>query len=314
MALAKSFDEARGNQRLRNGDVTIGVHGTTLGTEFFDGSEGKPHAAMLEFSPGRSSTPHFHAVDQFQISIKGRAKMGRHDMETYGVHFSRAYTPYGPFVSDKDVGLVCFNLHSLVDRRWRANHLPQEAEALRQVPNRNPWQITTHARFPATHQEDVVLQDISGLQDEFGLGGYSLSMKSNARCKTPDCSRGEGQYLVLVEGSILHEEKELKAPALVFVYPQERAYEARAGASGARALVINFPVDTNKVAKAGANGRQEAGPLKVMGCDLCSFVYDEEAGLANEGFAPGTRWDQVPDDWTCPDCGATKHEFHSLEF
>jgi len=312
MALAKAYEEAKVNQRKRTGDVKNGVEGTTLGTEFFDGSQGIPHAALLEFSPGRASQPHFHPVDQFQIAIRGKAKMGRHDMTPYSVHFSRAYTPYGPFVSDEKAGLACFNLHSLVDRSWRAMHLPQEADALKQVKNRDPWQITTPAIFPHSPSKDAVLEEIPGLQDENGLAGHTLSMSPNAECHSP-APKGNGQYLIVVEGGIVHEGKELKAPSLVFVYPDEPAYRVRAGAAGAKALVVNFPASGNKGDEAAADDRQ-AGEHKVVGCDLCSFVYDEGAGLPEEGIAPGTRWQDVPDDWTCPDCGASKREFHSVDF
>jgi len=47
-------------------------------------------------------------------------------------------------------------------------------------------------------------------------------------------------------------------------------------------------------------------------CDLCGFTYDEAAGLAQEGFAPGTRWEDIPDDWSCPDCGQAKADFAQL--
>jgi rubredoxin len=47
-------------------------------------------------------------------------------------------------------------------------------------------------------------------------------------------------------------------------------------------------------------------------CQICNFTYDEEKGLPDEGIAPGTPWSQVPDDWACPDCGATKADFEKL--
>ncbi len=37
-------------------------------------------------------------------------------------------------------------------------------------------------------------------------------------------------------------------------------------------------------------------------CTDCSYVYDESVGCPREGFAPGTRWSQIPDDWACPQC------------
>jgi rubredoxin len=37
-------------------------------------------------------------------------------------------------------------------------------------------------------------------------------------------------------------------------------------------------------------------------CPGCGFVYDEKTGCPREGFAPDTSWDELPDDWACPDC------------
>jgi len=34
----------------------------------------------------------------------------------------------------------------------------------------------------------------------------------------------------------------------------------------------------------------------------CDYTYDEAKGAAREGFLAGTRWSDIPDDWTCPDC------------
>ena len=47
----------------------------------------------------------------------------------------------------------------------------------------------------------------------------------------------------------------------------------------------------------------------VWECELCGFVYDEAAGAPEDGLAPGTRWAEVPDTWSCPDCGAGKADF-----
>ena len=37
-------------------------------------------------------------------------------------------------------------------------------------------------------------------------------------------------------------------------------------------------------------------------CPVCDYVYDEAKGDVREGFPPGTRWEEIPDDWCCPDC------------
>lgn len=52
---------------------------------------------------------------------------------------------------------------------------------------------------------------------------------------------------------------------------------------------------------------------RVFMCVICGFLYEEEKGLPEEGIAPGTRWEDIPDTWTCPDCGATKDDFEMIE-
>jgi len=47
-------------------------------------------------------------------------------------------------------------------------------------------------------------------------------------------------------------------------------------------------------------------------CSVCGFVYDEAAGMPEEGVEPGTAWDDIPDDWVCPDCGAPKQDFEMI--
>jgi rubredoxin len=54
-------------------------------------------------------------------------------------------------------------------------------------------------------------------------------------------------------------------------------------------------------------------PYKSWLCIICGWVYDEEAGSPEDGIAPGTRWEDVPDYWVCPDCGAGKEDFEMIE-
>lgn len=48
-------------------------------------------------------------------------------------------------------------------------------------------------------------------------------------------------------------------------------------------------------------------------CLICGFIYDEAAGLPGEGIAPGTRWEEVPVNWVCPECGARKEDFEMVQ-
>jgi rubredoxin len=53
--------------------------------------------------------------------------------------------------------------------------------------------------------------------------------------------------------------------------------------------------------------------MKTYQCIVCGFIYDEAAGMPDEGIAPGTRWTDIPEDWSCPDCGVAKSDFEMVE-
>lgn len=53
--------------------------------------------------------------------------------------------------------------------------------------------------------------------------------------------------------------------------------------------------------------------FRVWQCVLCGFMYDEAAGMPEDGIPPGTRWEDIPDDWVCPECSATKIDFEMVE-
>ena len=53
--------------------------------------------------------------------------------------------------------------------------------------------------------------------------------------------------------------------------------------------------------------------MRKWQCLVCSFVYEEALGLPDDGIAPGTSWDEIPDDWICPECGVGKEDFDMVE-
>lgn len=48
-------------------------------------------------------------------------------------------------------------------------------------------------------------------------------------------------------------------------------------------------------------------------CDPCGWEYDEAVGYEEGGIAPGTKWEDIPDDFECPICSAGKDEFKPAE-
>ena len=85
-------------------------------------------------------------------------------------------------------------------------------------------------------------------------------------------------------------------------------------------LVVSLDKDESagEAEATGSNAATQTQPsaddLKQWVCVICGWVYDEAAGLPEEGIAPGTRWADVPEDWRCPLCDVGKEDFALVEF
>lgn len=53
--------------------------------------------------------------------------------------------------------------------------------------------------------------------------------------------------------------------------------------------------------------------MKKYECTVCGWVYDPEVGDSDGGIEPGTAFEDIPEDWVCPLCGATKDDFELVE-
>ena len=85
--------------------------------------------------------------------------------------------------------------------------------------------------------------------------------------------------------------------------------------SGMPGLAPTPAVKTNIQAQAAA---VEASPTSTSSyrqweCIVCGIIYDEAQGWPDEGIAAGTLWEEVPEDWLCPDCGVGKSDFEMIE-
>lgn len=48
-------------------------------------------------------------------------------------------------------------------------------------------------------------------------------------------------------------------------------------------------------------------------CDICGYIYDPALGDPSNGIPAGTSFDDLPDDWVCPECGVPKEDFSPLD-
>ena len=48
-------------------------------------------------------------------------------------------------------------------------------------------------------------------------------------------------------------------------------------------------------------------------CTVCGYIYDPDIGDEDGGIAPGTAFEDIPDDWTCPQCNVGKEDFEPYD-
>lgn len=53
--------------------------------------------------------------------------------------------------------------------------------------------------------------------------------------------------------------------------------------------------------------------MKKYECVACGYIYEEELGDPDSGIAPGTKFEDIPDDWLCPVCGVGKDDFEEVK-
>ncbi len=53
--------------------------------------------------------------------------------------------------------------------------------------------------------------------------------------------------------------------------------------------------------------------MKKYVCDVCGYIYDEAEGDPDAGIAAGTKWEDLPEDFECPMCGASKDQFSLVD-
>lgn len=87
------------------------------------------------------------------------------------------------------------------------------------------------------------------------------------------------------------------------------AYATAPGAHTAAARGANTAAATIVVESAAVDA-----DFKQWVCVICGWVYDEAAGLPEEGIAPGTRFEDIDDEWRCPLCDVGKEDFVVVEF
>ena len=203
-----------------------------------------PVAFLVEKDAGAVVHPHFHQADQFQVVMGGSGQLGRHEVASVAVHYTDAWSAYGPIVAAGD-GVAWFTLRNAWDpgarympgaraelRAGRGHHQHREAT----VPPEPPVATSTLAALSAPECRPVLEQAADG------MAGWRYRLPPGASVRGADPAAGGGQFWLLLAGSLgLANHPALPAQSCVFVSPDEVALDGSAGETGAELLCLQFP-------------------------------------------------------------------------
>lgn len=251
MILTANSETARQTTRRKTGS---GWHTTFIGENRNTLKQGQaapaagvlyPMAFLVEKEPHAVVKPHFHQADQYQIVVQGGGRLGTHDVGSVAVHYTDAWSAYGPIVA-ADEGIAWFTLRNTWDSG--ARYMPGARDQLRAARARNcQHREATAAPLPAASAEELArpgLWDCMPVlaQTADGMAAWRYRQPANAGVRGPDPCEGGGQFWIVLSGSASAAGSALLPPnSCVFVGPQDPALALLAGPGGAEMLCVQFP-------------------------------------------------------------------------
>jgi hypothetical protein len=202
-----------------------------------------PMAFLVEKEAGAVVRPHFHQADQFQVVVQGGGRLGRHDIGTVAVHYTDAWSAYGPIVAAEE-GVSWFTLRNTWDpgakympsarpelRAARARHQHRESTS----PPMAPWSTAELGRLGSV---DCVTE----MATPDGMASWRFRLPGDATATGPDPGNGGGQFWLVLAGNARCDGSALlPEDSCVFVGPEDRALAVSAGPEGAELLCVQFP-------------------------------------------------------------------------
>lgn len=203
-----------------------------------------PMAFLVEKEAGAVVHPHFHQADQYQVIVQGSGRLGIHDVASVAIHYTDAYSAYGPIVAAEE-GVAWFTLRNAWDPG--ARYMPEHRQQLRAARARYQHREATCGPLPPlTTAELAALATPSGgaviAETADGLGSWRYTVPANGSVTGPDPATGGGQFWLVSAGSASLAGGALLPPqSCVFVAPDDTAACLVAGPGGADLICMQFP-------------------------------------------------------------------------
>jgi hypothetical protein len=250
MILTADSTVAHANSRRKTAN---GWHTTFIGKNRNTLKEGEaappddglyPMAFLVEKEAAAIVHPHFHQADQYQVVVQGSGRLGLHDIASVAVHYTDAYSAYGPIVAAEE-GVAWFTLRNAWDpgARYMPAHRRQLREARAKYRHR---EATCGPLPPLTDTELAGLTALQGgaviAETPDGLGTWRYTVPALGSVTGPAPSTGGGQFWLVSAGSASVAGGSLLPPqSCVFVAPEDAAACLTAGPMGADLICMQFP-------------------------------------------------------------------------
>jgi hypothetical protein len=203
-----------------------------------------PMAFLVEKEAAAVVHPHFHQADQYQVIVQGSGRLGVHDVASVAVHYTDAYSAYGPIVAS-DEGVSWFTLRNVWDPG--ARYMPAERRQLREARARYQHREATCGPLPPLTERELAILTApeSGAviaETPDGLGTWRYTVPASGSVTGPDPSGGGGQFWLVSAGSAaVGAGALLPAQSCIFVAPEDEAACLIAGPGGADLICMQFP-------------------------------------------------------------------------
>ena len=254
MPISTTAAAAQANRR--RGTAADGVsfwHTLYIGTTRYNMTPGTPDpepgtlfpmAFLVEQDPGSTATAHYHQADQFQVVVAGGGTLGLHEVAPLTVHFTGAYTAYGPIRAGEN-GVSYFTLRNGFDPGARFMNRSDNRAALRQLPDRRHREAVA-GPLPALAAPSPAISRCSAPDTLLGptpdgMAAWRYRLAPGETLTGPDPALGRGQYWLVVTGALHRDGEQLTSRSCSFVGLEEHAFHGQAGPDGLDVLAMQFP-------------------------------------------------------------------------
>ena len=198
-----------------------------------------PNVILVEQPPNATLVAHFHQTNQFQMFVEGSGTLGPHVIEPYLVHYAGAFTGYGPLVAGPR-GIKYFTLRA----GWDSGFIPiSERERMQRGPKRHAESAVFSSSVPGPASETRNGWGSRALipMESDGLGATFTQLGADEPWRITGNPSSQGQFVVVLEGSLHYDETELGIWANLFVSADEAPLQLTAGARGATVVAMHMP-------------------------------------------------------------------------